>query len=288
MTEPRDEFDAWRDRHPVEPMSPRPGAFERIDTTARHRRRMRFAGGGAAVVVVVLGAALLPGFVRQAYQSKPPGQVTVVPETHRTSGGASASPSVSSSGATTDTPRRTGSAPSEPTHRATGRESTGRPTGAPVPSGSATLSDTPKSTPRCHTADLSATVAMLSGGAGAGQRYAKVVFANTSDHVCAMRGSIGMQLYAAGGSLIQTHVTWSRQGSATRVTMLPNGHAVTLVKWTRIPSGPSDCGTDPATVKIIPPNERTQLTASWPGGPVCGHGALQTVPVIGGTNPPSL
>lgn len=57
MTEPTDPLTDWLAGHPVEPLSPRPGDFDRIAQTARRRRFVRAAATGAAVLLVVAGVA---------------------------------------------------------------------------------------------------------------------------------------------------------------------------------------------------------------------------------------
>ena len=55
MTEPTDPFSDWLAGRPVEPLSPRPGDFDRIARSARRRRFLRAAATGAAVLLVVAG-----------------------------------------------------------------------------------------------------------------------------------------------------------------------------------------------------------------------------------------
>jgi hypothetical protein len=59
VSDPRDEIDAWLD-HDVQPLQPPPGAFERISTRARRRKRGRAIMGAAGVLAVIAGVAVAP------------------------------------------------------------------------------------------------------------------------------------------------------------------------------------------------------------------------------------
>jgi hypothetical protein len=46
-----------------------------------------------------------------------------------------------------------------------------------------------------------------------------------------------------------------------------------------------DCEPRPATIEVIPPDETTQISATWPTNPVCNHGHLTTGAFHPGTPP---
>jgi hypothetical protein len=59
VTEPPDNLDAWLARD-VQPLAPRPGAFERIQRRARRRKLNQALAAAAGAVVVIAGAVLIP------------------------------------------------------------------------------------------------------------------------------------------------------------------------------------------------------------------------------------
>jgi hypothetical protein len=69
MDEHRDDVDTWLDER-VQPLLPRPGAFEHIRKRARRRKLGRAAAAGAGVAVVLAAAAAVPDIVNaQLHQS---------------------------------------------------------------------------------------------------------------------------------------------------------------------------------------------------------------------------
>jgi hypothetical protein len=143
----------------------------------------------------------------------------------------------------------------------------------------ATTSTTPRND-TCLVGQLSA--AITNANAGAGQREATVVFANTGSQSCTMFGYIGMQLLGTGGASIPTNVVRT-PGSPTLVTVAPGAKASAALQWGAIAgsgeptNGP--CEPEPQQVQITPPNETHQLVVAWTGGPVCEQGTINTKPV---------
>ncbi len=115
---------------------------------------------------------------------------------------------------------------------------------------------------RCHTAGLAGHLGRID--AGAGSRFAPLVLVNTSSRSCTLRGYVGGRL--AG---IKTRVVRVSGVPVTTVTLRPGGAAVSDLRWSAIPSNTSGCPT-PSRFDVTPPDETTQLTVTWRGGPVCG------------------
>jgi hypothetical protein len=138
--------------------------------------------------------------------------------------------------------------------------------------------------PRCHTADLHITLHELS--ASAGHRHADINFVNASHHTCRMFGFPGLGLHTASGGLSTITV---RQGVAHQLVLHPGQHAYSRLQWGVVPVGNENstgCGPTPTSLRVIPPNETTSRTTSWPG-PICGHRTIDTGPVTFGTAPVS-
>ncbi|HEY7489031.1 MAG TPA: DUF4232 domain-containing protein [Streptosporangiaceae bacterium] len=159
---------------------------------------------------------------------------------------------------------------------------------AAVPSASAAAPSTPRAaaadTARCHTSQLSGRVRMLEPAAG--NRYAALVLTNTSNRHCTTYGFVGMQLAGAKGNDLPTEVVRETRPAAVRVTLRPGQSAWTRIHWTvAAGSGESStgqCEPTPSRLLVIPPDERTQLTAKWPGGSVCEHGKILTTALAAG------
>jgi hypothetical protein len=138
---------------------------------------------------------------------------------------------------------------------------------------------------RCHTPQLAGRVRLLE--AAAGNRYATLILTNRSDEVCRTYGYVGMQLTGAGGGELPTRVIREPAPAPHRVVLRPGQSAFTRIHWTVVPgagepaAGP--CAPRAARVLVIPPDERTQLAATWPGGAVCERGRIFTTALGAGT-----
>lgn len=136
------------------------------------------------------------------------------------------------------------------------------------------------STPRCHTADVSAKVGSVD--AGAGQRNATLTLTNHSGHTCQTAGYVGLQLATPSGGKIPTS-TKRTGGSTPTVTLKPGAKAVATIAWTVIATGnePTDGPCEPSATDllVIPPNETTQTATAWTQGPVCNHGQFTVGPL---------
>ena len=135
---------------------------------------------------------------------------------------------------------------------------------------------------RCHTGELTAT--LTGGDSGAGQRGATVTLRNTGGRTCDVEGFGGVGLLDAAGRALPTQQVRQDAPAPTLVTVAAGATVVSQLQWTVVP-GDSDpaagCPT-PASLAVIPPDERDPLTVSWSLGPVCDGGRLQQQAYVAG------
>jgi hypothetical protein len=141
----------------------------------------------------------------------------------------------------------------------------------------------------CLIGQLSA--ALSDGGAGAGQRYANLVFTNNSSRACTMFGFIGMALLTNNGSAnLPTNVVRNNNVTKAEITLAANGgQAFTTLHWSVVSAAgePQDvqCQPNPDRVQITPPNEGDFLLQPWTFGFVCGQGTIDVNPMRAGAGP---
>jgi hypothetical protein len=137
---------------------------------------------------------------------------------------------------------------------------------------------------RCHTSQLAGRVRSL--GAAAGNRYAALILTNTSDVRCRTYGYVGLQL-TSGGADLPTRVIREAKPAPHRVVLEPGESAFTRIHWTVVPGDGEpttrQCAPTPSRLLVIPPDERTQTGAAWPGGPVCERGRIFVTALSAGT-----
>jgi hypothetical protein len=145
-------------------------------------------------------------------------------------------------------------------------------------------------TPRCHTADLKASIRALSPGAG--QRYAAVDLTNTSRHECSVDGWVGLLLLDAGRHPLPTTAHWfapTAPQPTPPIVLQPGDVAFAQLHWTVVPSLPDEQATNclpaPAFLEVTPPDETTQLVIPWKLGAVCNHGTIDVMPLASGIGP---
>ncbi len=141
----------------------------------------------------------------------------------------------------------------------------------------------------CLISQLSAS--LIDGTAGAGQRYATLVFTNTSSRACLMFGYVGMQLLTNNGvAMLPTNVVRNEGVAKAEITLPANGgQAFTTLHWSVV-SGvgePQDvqCQPTPDTVQITPPDEGDFLVQPWALGFVCQMGTIDVNPMRLGIGP---
>ena len=166
------------------------------------------------------------------------------------------------------------------TSSSTTTSSTTTTTAAPVSTGPPTT---------CLISQLSAT--LIDGLAGAGQRYATLVFTNNTSRACTMFGYIGMQLLTNNGvAMLPTNVVRNQNVPNAEITLPPaGGQAFTTLHWSVV-SGVGErhdaqCQPTPDTVQITPPNEGDFLVQPWTFGFVCQMGKIDVDPMRLGTGP---
>jgi hypothetical protein len=162
---------------------------------------------------------------------------------------------------------------------------------APVVPSTSASSTSASATPirtvdRCHTSDLTGHVE--GNGAGAGQRYAVLGLTNKTATTCAVYGYPGLQLVDAQGSPMPTKARRDEPVVPTLVLVKPGQTVWALLHWTVVPAEDEvadHCAPDPAALRVIPPDETTQLSMAFNHGPVCQHGDLSVGP-FGRQRPP--
>ena len=149
---------------------------------------------------------------------------------------------------------------------------------APVPEPAASTVDARADThgvQRCHTRDLTGHVE--GHGAGAGQRYAALGLTNSTAAACTIYGYPGLQLVDAHGAARQTNAHWDRSAGPTRLVVAPGQTVWAPLHWTVTPADDevaNDCAPDTAGLRVIPPDETTQLSMAFDAGRLCQHGDI--------------
>lgn len=131
---------------------------------------------------------------------------------------------------------------------------------------SSTTSGTPGPT-RCHTSQLSASLA--AGEPGAGQRYATLSLTNTSARTCTVFGYGGLQPLDAAKKQLPITLTRDTGRHPKLIALAPGASVGRTIHWTVVPSGSQPCPV-PAYASIIPPDETSALVIGWSLGPICG------------------
>jgi hypothetical protein len=246
VTEPRDPFEEWLTRQPVEPLSPHPGLFDRIDRSARRRRWAKAAGAAASVLVLITGLAATVAALQapdHAADSRP---------TAAGSGPSIASPSL---------------APTSPTASATADRSPAAQTGAA----------------RCTAGQLHLSVAP--GNNASGHIGLILVFTNTSTTRCTMYGYPGVS-FVTGPSGTQINDPAQRSaatGPPATVTLAPHGTAHANLLLVNVANYPADLcqPTQAAGIRVYPPDDTTALFVNSPQQ-ICtvnGTGLAQIYPI---------
>ncbi|GII25455.1 DUF4232 domain-containing protein [Planosporangium mesophilum] len=161
------------------------------------------------------------------------------------------------------------------------------PTPAPSSTGSSQANAGSVTSPvpgRCHASNLRGSFHPFEwpGQAGA-QAEADLGLTNISDQTCVIFGFPGVQLVGPDGKSRATNVVRTTNRPSRSVTLTPGATAWTLVVWTFTPSADEAntnplCGGHVNEIKVIPPDETSQLTVKADVGTVCSHGDLTVWP----------
>ncbi|MDJ1135694.1 DUF4232 domain-containing protein [Streptomyces iconiensis] len=162
------------------------------------------------------------------------------------------------------------------------------PATAPSPEGEGTTGPSRQAAgfPWCSPGALS--VALREMEPAAGNRYAALVFTNTSNEPCRTSGWPGLQLTSDAGRTIPTDTERDRSVRSRPLTLKPDDRAWSRLHWTVVPGtgDPADGACpEPGALRVIPPDERGQLTADWKLGTVCGAGEIEATALRTGEGP---
>jgi Protein of unknown function (DUF4232) len=149
------------------------------------------------------------------------------------------------------------------------------PSASPLSTGGSAPSAAAAAPARCHTRDLAGHVE--GRGAGAGQRYANLGLTNKTSTPCTIYGYPGLQLVDAHGTALPTRVQRDTAVTPRQLLVKPRQTVWALLHWTVVPAddeATNHCAPDPASLRVIPPDETTQLTVAFDYGAVCQHGEL--------------
>jgi hypothetical protein len=113
--------------------------------------------------------------------------------------------------------------------------------------------------------------------AGAGNRYASLVFTNRSRSACTLKGYPGMVMIDGNGDALRTRVRRTA-GSTPTVTLRPGRSAGATLHWTVVESGDESCP-GAARLLVIPPGEWTYASIPFPADRVCGGGRIDVTPI---------
>ena len=123
---------------------------------------------------------------------------------------------------------------------------------------------------RCPTSALAGR--LRAGDSGAGQRSATLVLTNRSGRTCRLDGYGGVRLADAAGRALPTTQARDAGTPPRSVILAPGAAGASLLRWTAVP-GAGTCPS-PASLRVIPPDERSALSVPWSLGPVCGGGRI--------------
>lgn len=147
----------------------------------------------------------------------------------------------------------------------------------------------PSGLPMCVSTDLSPTVSIVAGSAGAGHELMNVALKNNSGHTCTVYGFPGLQLEDRNNSFQATNVVRDFAVKPTTIVVKNNTSVATTVQFDfDIPAADEPqtgaCEAQSVYLGIIPPEEKRQLSATIQGGPVtvCQHGKLDVLPFVPG------
>ena len=101
---------------------------------------------------------------------------------------------------------------------------------------------------------------------------------NKSARSCTIYGYPGLQLVDAYGRNRQTRAHWDQSTGPTRLVVRPGQTVWALLHWTAVEANEqewaNDCAPVPAALRVIPPDETTQLSMAFDAERLCQHGDI--------------
>jgi hypothetical protein len=258
MSDRHDPFDDWLARQHVEPLSPGPGAFERIAGRARRRRWAKALGTGMALLVVVAGVTAVIQLAPAAGPQGTPWQATT----------------------TSTAPSPADSELQNPPAQAGASGTSSAQPGQSSPSTGAAR--------RCGAAQLQVNVAP--GHNEAGHIALLLVFTNTSTHPCTMYGYPGVSLLTGPNGPQINDPAQRVTATPTLTTLAPNTAAHASLLLTQAGNYPTDTCKPVQTTgfRIYPPDDTTPLytNSTQQACSTKGTGVPQIYPVQPGPSGP--
>jgi hypothetical protein len=195
-------------------------------------------------------------------------------------------PAASAAGATTApaAPSTSDSnAPAPPVSRSDGAGSGQTPHPRPQGAASGQPKQNPAAAPNPATCSGSVLQAQLrTAPADGSRRTGSVGLRNTAQTACTLSGFPDLQLLGTGNDPIST-LGVRTAGTPGAVVVGPGRTAWAGLTWITTPAfdEPSSGPCEPAAVQlaVFAPNDRTQLSIAYAGGPVCDHGRITIAPL---------
>ncbi|MFI5844124.1 DUF4232 domain-containing protein [Catenuloplanes sp. NPDC051500] len=127
----------------------------------------------------------------------------------------------------------------------------------------ATAPPNPAEPGRCHTADLTVTIAPATGGGAAGHHGERLTFTNASAMPCTLEGFPGVS-FVTGDDSTQVGADFKREGdTAAKLTLNPGDSAATDLLLAD--TGAAGCEpTETRGFRIFPPDETAAIFVSSP------------------------
>jgi hypothetical protein len=135
---------------------------------------------------------------------------------------------------------------------------------------------------RCHAGNLSGELHLFTPPGQAGsEQDAELGLTNTTNRPCVVYGYPGLQLIGADGRAKLTNAVRNTGKPPQNVTLRPGATAWSLLAWRFTPAADEAdtsplCGGTMTALKVIPPDETTQLSIPANICTVCDHGQIVT------------
>jgi hypothetical protein len=195
---------------------------------------------------------------------------------------------VGCSGGTTSATHSTKPKKSSSSTTSTAKSATTTPSTTPTTAATTPGSTTPSSgTTTCMVSNL--VLSQSGSGGGAGTLEVTYALRNSGSTTCTLYGYPGAQMFDSSGSPIKTTVVPGGNYPFTNftpalVSLAAGASGYFNLGYTDVPSGGETSCPTASNLKVIPPNDYTQLTVAF-HNVVCNDGTLTLSPVFSSTSP---